>query len=67
MANGYAALSERDLEACILAAACAGGGAITNSTVDASGTPTSGQKIWVNTATNHAWVSNGTTWQILLG
>jgi hypothetical protein len=62
-ANGYAKLSERDLEACILASACAagggGGGAVTSGTGPPVGVPATGTGVYIdNTFPNNpsVWV-----------
>ena len=60
-ANGYAALSERSLEECILAAACAGGGGggsggASSGAVDPTTAPSGGNGVYYNTATATFWV-----------
>jgi hypothetical protein len=51
----------------LFVAVASSSGAVVMSVLDASGTPTAVQKLWINTNNNHVWVSNGTSWQILLG
>lgn len=68
-ANGYAKLSERDLEECIVASACAGGGggggssSLTCGVGDPVAVPASGCANYIDTASGRIWWYYNGAWQ----